>query len=223
MNKWIDKAQDLILNRHLMNFMDGIIDLKVCGRSLVKYVPSVYRDDQNEVGSTGSQSTHYAVLKRVFSHVNLTDSDVFLDVGCGKGRVLAFLLKQKCPCPLYGIELNEISGSVAIEWSKQKYEQVHVSIGDAFQLDYNQYTVLFLGRPFLPKTFLTFVEQLEKTLTHPVTVIYWVDQQSGHLLNNRVGWEMQIRETINRIHGVKIAKKPQSYSIWTYSPPRKEG
>ena len=197
--------------------MDGIIDQRICGQSLVKYVPSVYRDDANGVGMTGSQSTNYVILNRIFSHVSLTEEDSFLDVGCGKGRVLAFLLKEHAPCALYGVEINEISGSVAVEWTA-RYEQVSVKIGDAFEMDYNLYTVLFMNRPFLPKTFLEFIEKLESTLTHPITFIYWVDQQSGYLLKDRPGWNMQIKEKQNSSNGVKIAKAPKYYSIWTYDP-----
>ena len=46
----------------LLRLMDSIIDLRICGQSLVKYVPSVYRDDANGVGMTGSQSTSYIIL-----------------------------------------------------------------------------------------------------------------------------------------------------------------
>ena len=205
------------ISRMSLHAMDSCMDYWICGQSLVKYVPSVYRDDQNGVGLTGSQSTNYLILNRIFSHVVLSDQDVFLDVGCGKGRVLAFLLKKHVHCKLYGIEINEISGQVALEWTK-KYDQVNIMIGDAFQLDYNDYTVLFLGRPFLPKTFLQFIERMEGLLTHPVTLIYWVDQQSGYLLKDRPGWEMQFREKLETICGIKIAKATQYYSIWKYNP-----
>ena len=216
MEKGFDRIYGAI-SRRLLRTVDGIIDQRICGQSLVKYVPSVYRDDANGVGMTGSQSTNYVILNRIFSHVRLTEEDSFLDVGCGKGRVLAFLLKEHAPCALYGVEINEISGSVAMEWTA-RYEQVSVKIGDAFEMDYNPYTVLFMNRPFLPKTFLEFIEKLESTLTHPITFIYWVDQQSGYLLKDRPGWNMQFREKLTSIYGVKIAKAPQYYSIWTYDP-----
>ena len=216
MNKVFVRVHGAVSCR-LLRLMDDIVDRRVCGQSLVKYVPSVYRDDANGIGMTGSQSTSYIILKRVFSHVSLTAEDSFLDVGCGKGRVLAFLLKEHAPCALNGVEINEVSGKVAREWT-EKYDQVAVTLGDAFKLDYNPYTVLFLGRPFLPKTFLEFIERLEETLIHPITFIYWVDQQSGHLMKDRPGWEMQYREKLSTIHGIKIAKVPQSYSIWSYDP-----
>ena len=220
MNKIIRRIDSAVGSR-LLNLADHCIDQRVCGQSLVKYVPSIFRDNKNGIGGTGSQSTHYIILKRVFSHVELKPSDVFIDIGCGKGRVLAFLVREKCPCPIYGIEHNKEVGKIAAEWAEQ-YEHVHVIIGDAFQLDYNPYTVLFMGRPFLPQTFLSFVEQLESSLTHPVTLIYWVDQQSGYLLKIRSGWEMQMREKITRIHGIRIAKVPQGFSIWTYDPNKRE-
>lgn len=203
------------------NCVDLFYDMRICGRSLVRYVPSVFRDDKAGVGSTGSQSTHYVILKRIFSNVHLSSDDAFLDIGCGKGRVLAFLVSQKCPCPLYGVELNEAVGKEAEKWAS-RYKQISIIIGDAFLLDYNKFTVLSLARPFLPKTFYNCVDLLESTLTHPITLIYWYDQQSGNYLKNRSGWELQTTETVERINGIKISSAYLRYSIWTFDPQKKE-
>ena len=100
-------------SRRLLNLADAVMDRRICGLSLVPYVSSIFRDNQRGVGGTGTQSTHYLLLRRVFSHVNLTASDAFMDVGCGKGRVLAYLIRKKCPCTLYGIEYNETVGKIA--------------------------------------------------------------------------------------------------------------
>ncbi len=219
--KAILKKLDNKVCGRLLSLADSFTDRRICGQSLVSYVPSIFRDDEKGVGGTGSQSTHYAILKHIFSHVKITNDDVFLDVGCGKGRVLAFLLKEKCPCQLYGVEHNDQVSRIASEWAK-RYDQVHIITGDAFQLDYNQYTILFFGRPFLPVTFQEFINMLESTLSHPITLIYWVDQQSGYMLQNRPGWKMQMWEKVERIHGLKIAPSPQSFSIWVYSPIQQE-
>ena len=125
--------------------------------------------------------------------------------------------KTKAPCSLNGIEINEISYNVAQDWTK-KYDQVNVMLGDAFKLDYNPYTVLFMGRPFLPVTFMQFIEAFEAGLDHPITLIYWVDQQSGYMLKNRPGWKMLYREKLTYIKGLRVARTPQGYSIWTYDP-----
>ena len=201
-----------------LNYMDATIDRRICGQSLVKYVPSIYRDDKNGVGGTGTQSTHYWFLKRIFKNVELLPSDVFIDVGCGKGRVLAYLIKEKCPCKLLGIEHNAEVGAIASSWT-EKYPQANVMIGDAFQYDYNTCTVLSLARSFLPKTFLRFVEYLERTQKHPIRLVYWYDQESGYLLRGRPGWEMVKREVVRRIYGIRISPYPQGYSIWKYTPP----
>lgn len=220
MNTLINRIYTKISSNILL-VIDEVTDRRICGQSLTKYVESVYRDDKNDIGLTGSQSTCYLILRRIFSHVSLTEQDSFLDVGCGKGRVLAFLLKEKAPCRLFGVEINETAGKVAKEWT-EKYDQVSIILGDAFELDYNPYTILFLGRPFLPKTFLQFIEQLERELTHPITLIYWVDQQSSHMLKNRPGWKLLFREKLKTVYGLKYASVPQSYSIWTYDPVQPE-
>ena len=207
--------------RRLLRIMDNYVDQNICGQSLEEYVPSIFRDDVNGIGSTGSQATHYLILKHIFTCVELKSSDTFLDVGCGKGRVLAFLVKEKYSCEIYGVEHNESVGIMASEWSK-KYSNVHIIIKNAFSLDYNAFSVLFMCRPFLPKTFLEFIEYLEETLIHSIVLIYWVDQQSGYLLMNRLGWKMQTRKTLNRIYGIKIAESPQAYSIWNYDPKKRE-
>ena len=90
MNRFFTRIDNGVSHR-LLNGMDAIINLRICGESLVEYVPSIDRNDAQGIGGTGSQSTHYVLLKHIFSHVKLTSDDVFLDVGCGKGRVLAFL------------------------------------------------------------------------------------------------------------------------------------
>ena len=219
-SKFINRADNAICAR-LQNFIDAAIDRRICGQSLVKYVPSLYRDDKNGVGGTGTQSTHYSFLKRIFKNVKLSPSDSLMDVGCGKGRVLAFLIRKKCPCRMYGIEHNPEVGKIASSWIK-KYEQAKVIIGDAFQYDYNPFTVITLARSFLPKTFLLFVEYLERTLKHPIRLVYWYDQQSGHYLKDRPGWELLKRGVVERTCGIRISPYPQGYSIWKYTPEREE-
>ena len=182
--------------------------MQICGQSLSKYITSVFRDDKNGIGMTGTESTHYPILKIIFSNVQITDKDSFVDVGCGKGRVFAFCIKEKYQCSLNGVEINEVSGHIALSWI-EKYNQIHVEIGDAFQLDYNLFTILFLFRPFLPKTFLEFIKLLESHLTHLVTLIYYEDQQSGWILKERPGWTLKKRDVIRRIYGILIPEGSQ--------------
>ncbi|MCH5321358.1 MAG: methyltransferase domain-containing protein [Eubacterium sp.] len=218
-NKLKNKAFTFLykVDQRIFRFHDYIIDKKICHRSISEYIPSVFRDDEKGIGSTGSESTHYLIIKEIFSHVKLTENDSFIDIGCGMGRVLAYLLNEKVRCKISGVEINEKSGRVALEWA-ENYDNVNVILGDAFELDYNDYNVFFLGRPFLPQTFKEFIEQFEQKLTHPITFIYWVDQQSGELLDGRKGWDKQYQKKILKVSGLRVAFVEQGYSVWTYTP-----
>ena len=78
--------------------------------------------------------------------------------------------------------------------------------------------IFALNIPFLPKTFLQFIEKFEKDVCHPITLLYWVDQQSGGYLKDRPGWTMTHREKIFKIHGLMMASCPQGFSVWKYEP-----
>ena len=41
------------------------------------------------------------------------------------------------------------------------------------------------------------------------------------MLKDRPGWEKQFGEKLKTLCGLKIAKVPQSYSIWVYDPNRR--
>lgn len=202
------------LNKYFLNFYDAIQDKKICGCSLVKYVPSLFRESK---GATGSQSTRYFVLDEIFKDEQFSINDNFIDIGCGKGRIIAYLLKNNFPGKLNGIELNDDVASFTKKWTN-KYKNVSIINGDAFDHDFNSYNIFFLGRPFETEFFKKFIEKLEQELTHPVKVFYWWDQQSGNFLNYRDGWKIHNRKWIFNIHGFYISNFPQRYSVWTYTP-----
>ena len=201
----------------IINFADGIKDRKICGCSLVKYVPSLYR---KSMGATGSQSTSYLILNEIFKDSSFSKNDSFIDVGCGKGRVLAYMISKGHEFPLNGVELNDDVAKYAQKWAA-KYSNINIINGSAFDLDYNEYTHLFMGRPFEPEMFYEFIGKLEKELVHPIKLYYWVDQQSGDYLNDRKGWTMLKREKIFTKKGFFLVPTPQRYSIWIYTPNEK--
>ena len=201
-------------NRRIVHFFDGRNDKKICGCSLVKYVPSLYRET---MGATGSEATCYWALDTIFEGETFEEKDAFIDVGCGKGRVLAYMVNKGYPCSLNGIELNKDVAAYAQSWAKQ-YPQLHIVNGNAFDLDYNEYTVLFLGRPFETAAFHRFIDRLEAYLTHPIRLFYWWDTQSGSYLEDRKGWVRKRREMIWKSHGLHMYVCPQGFSLWEYHP-----
>lgn len=201
-----------------LDFHDWILDRRICGRSLGKIVLDMCGDEKNQTGGTGTESSHYVYLKRIFSYVKLRATDTVLDVGCGKGRVFAFFLKEKYPCRIDGIEHNPDVAKIAQEWTA-KYPQIRVTIGDAFLQDFNQYTVLTCSRPFFLHTFCAFIEKLEEVLTHPITLVSWhEDPRLRDFVKVRPGWHIVHHEFTNRIHGLYLRSCPQPFTVWTYDP-----
>ena len=188
--------------------------MKICGEKLGVFVPSPF---DKEVGATGCQSAPYKGLDVVLKSLDLTIDDSFIDIGCGKGRVIAYLVGRGCRSRITGIEINPEVASVASRWTK-RYHNVEIVEGDAFGLDYNDYTVLFMYRPMESDVFKGFVNLLEMTLTHPVKFYYYADGQSGYYLNERPGWSLIERQEIQRVGGRYIHLVPQRFSVWTYTP-----
>lgn len=211
------KAYYIIASRKVTYFFDSRKDKKICGCSLVKYVPSLYRES---MGATGSQSTCYGALDKIFKDETFDKNDSFIDVGCGKGRILAYMQGKGYPCKLTGIELNKDVAAFAQNWAK-RYDNITILQGNAFELDYNNFTVLFMARPFEPETFYQFIDQLEEKLTHKIRMFYWCDTQSGDHLENRKGWVRKRREMIQKSHGLYMYATPQGFSLWEYSPEEK--
>ena len=189
-------------------------DLKICGKSLTKYVASV---DRKVLQATGSQSARYWALDEVFKDMKFSKDDKFIDVGCGKGRILAEMERIKFPGQLYGIELNPDVAEYAQSWAK-RYDNLTIMSGNAFELDYNDYSVIMLCRPFLEEMYVTFLEKMEKDIKHPVTVILYVDNYMAKYVKDKPQWTMHKQEVVFKKGLLAYSYYPVRYSIWTYDP-----
>lgn len=48
-------------------------------------------------GAISSVNTNYMILHDIFKNVSVNKDDVFVDIGCGKGRLFAYLrLRRLC-------------------------------------------------------------------------------------------------------------------------------
>ena len=202
------------LSGHIATAFDISKDLKICGKSLTKYVASV---DRKVLQATGSQSARYWALDEVFKDMKFSKDDKFIDVGCGKGRILAEMERLHFPGQLYGIELNPIVAEYAQGWAK-KYDNLTIYSGDAFKLNYNDYDIIMLCRPFLEEMYVTFLEKMEKDIKHPVTVILYVDNYMAKYVKDKPQWTMHKQEVVFKKGLLAYSYYPVRYSIWTYDP-----
>lgn len=209
----------VLLSNNISRKRDARKDRKICGESLGEFVPSPYAVSH---GATGSQSAPYPGLDEVLEDLSMTSDDSFIDIGCGKGRVLAYLVSRNCPCRIAGVEINPEVAAIARGWTS-KFTDIEIIEGDAMKIDYNAYTVLFMYRPMETDAFKDFVGYLERTLTHGIRLYYYADMQSGYYLNGRPGWRLIRRKEIYRVHGLYIHREPQRYSVWRYDPVTAKG
>lgn len=194
---------------------DAYWDIRIARRVLVKGAPA-YSEN-----TLGTAHTHYCVLEELFRDSELTAEDSFIDVGCGKGRVFAYLLKCHFPGSITGVELNPEVAAIAQAWTGLRYPgRVEVIVGNAFDMDYDRYTVMYLFRPFKRRFVIQLVQLLEQQLTHPLRLYFLTDQFSGDYIDQRPQWRLIKRGQVYRKHGLFLFVCPQRYSVWEYVPQR---
>lgn len=197
----------------LVDIYDSCLDKSVCGCSLTETLPTKYQ----ELGATRSQPSHWLVLKELFSKSKFKTDDKIIDIGCGQGRVIAFLIKSKFPGKIHGIELDPDIADLCRAWSK-KYENVSIITGNAFEHNFNDYTVLFMGRPFEFEQFKAFIAKLENELNHPITLYHNWGHADSNYLCDREGWNLIKSKTYLKKFGLPLAYSPQKYSVLSYTP-----
>ena len=198
-------------SQRLFQLYDCYWDWRIAGRVLERTVPA-YNEE-----TLRSMPTKYHTLYEMFRDSKFTAEDRFIDVGCGKGRVFAYLLKRHFPGSITGVELNPEVAAVAQAWTK-RYPQVKVVVGNAFDMNYDDYTVMYLFRPFKRRFVIQLVQLLESQLTHPLRLYFLTDQFSGDYIDQRPEWHLVRRGSVYRKYGLFLYVCPQRYSVWEYVP-----
>ncbi|MFW6149725.1 MAG: methyltransferase domain-containing protein, partial [Atribacterota bacterium] len=148
-----------------------VLDYSYCGEFLGGTVETPYKN----LGAKNTVSTGYHVLKLIFTEFKdeITKTDVIVDVGCGKGRVINYLLVLGLENKIIGIELNERVAEETRERFKDN-SNVHIISGNILENIPEEGTIFYLYNPF--NSVIT--EQFKKKLTkigkkgEPITIIY---------------------------------------------------
>lgn len=124
-------------------------------------------------GAYAVQETPYPVLAHLFDVVGLEPQDVIVDVGCGRGRVMNFLLSRGVPNPMVGLELDpEVAQDTRDRLSG--YPNVEIVTGDAVENLPPQGTVFYLYNPFAHFVVRRFVQAVSALPTaQRLRVIYY--------------------------------------------------
>jgi SAM-dependent methyltransferase len=110
----------------------------------------------------------YRVLRRIFNQLSLGEQDVFVDIGCGKGRVVCCASRFKIS-RVVAIEINEellaqtVQNSAKVRNRKTPVEALAMP---AEEYHYQDATVIYLynpfGRPIMDKVFGRIDESFRK-------------------------------------------------------------
>jgi len=129
-----------------------VLDLRFAGTSLgPERIPSRYSD----MGAYGHVPTDVSALGYIFRKHQIRPDDVLVDVGCGKGRVIAWWLSHGYGNRIIGIELDEELASFAKHIFSRYYNVtiIHGDIIDSLPEDGN---VFYMFNPFDRETMLKF-------------------------------------------------------------------
>lgn len=190
-----------------------IEDWRIGGISIDKRKPSRYE----ELGAYATQSTDYCWLDQIFKSFPLRETDVFVDVGCGEGRVLTYLYLRGFRGAMTGIELDADVAETARRRT-EKCANIQIHCGNVLECGelLKQATAVYLFNPFNESVLSQFVALIEETCDHPVKV-YYCNDIHRQLLDKREDWYILRR---NLVHSPVTHNR--YYTVYGYKPETRE-
>ena len=184
------------------------LDRKIGGISLAEVRESRFQD----LGAYPTMSAEYGAIDMMFKKFPLSEKDVFVDVGCGFGRVISRLLMKKSPCrKYYGVELDPDVAEIAKK-RFSGYPQVSILNGNILDVLPREGTVFWLYNPFDINVLDAFLSKLESGRETKAYVMYYCDYRA-FALEGRRNWTRLLKDA-----WCCPPEKPLPWSIWLYQP-----
>jgi len=155
---------------------------------------TVVRLDDLGLAARNRQDYHaspWLLLKRLFQQHNIREDDVFIDFGCGKGRVLIEAAMHPFR-KVIGVELSPALADIAranVQQSLPKLRCKDVDVVTADVLDYDvpdDLTYIYFFDPFHGEIFSAVVEKLLASVrrrSRELTIIYFDPAEERMLLD----------------------------------------
>ncbi len=153
----------------------------------------------------------YAVLTKIFKNIYVTDDDVFVDLGCGMGRVLNFLVTKGYDCRIIGVEKSPVIAEGCAEIFRRK-DRVSIICADVTVATPSDGTIFFIYSPFSDTDIEKIAVNIEKNASGPIRLIYADDTHSA-VLRSRDGWKADCSGSIKLRYA-----SPLHYTVFTYLP-----
>lgn len=165
-----------IITYYLGTLTGGIIFDKI--RKVDFVMPDYYGNkyfNYNNIDAHVYYLSRKYVLKYV-KQLGITNNDMILDIGCGKGKTLYWFSKLGF-CQADGVEISPVLAQIAKEnMKKLKISSCNVFISDATSFDkYHNYNYFYMFNPFGEETMRSVIEKITESLEknpRRVTIIY---------------------------------------------------
>ena len=125
-------------------------------------------------------SVHYATMpfstiRSIFQYIDLQPPDVFVDVGCGKGRVLCYAARHEVK-RVVGVDLSaELCGEARANAARLRGRKapIVVELRPAHEFDYSAASALFMFDPFGAATMAKVLDKIGRdTAGRSVRIAY---------------------------------------------------
>lgn len=201
-----------IVNAEQLHAADVRRDVLACGVPLACDEATRLAD----LGAHDPTATPYFVLEELFSQVTFAPASHLLDVGCGRGRVLAYVAEELPGVRATGIELDSELARYAQGWTRGR-ANLEVRCANVLDEPLGAYTHIYLFNPFDTPVLARFLDKIEEEIAHPVTVIHMSDNGERYAYAGRPGWSIERQGAFQWFEGVQVFGYPQTYTIWSYS------
>lgn len=137
-----------------------------------------HKDDSLHKDKHIYSPTPYAILKRVFDHLKMGPDDVFVDLGCGKGRA-CFLAAVQNIKKVVGIDVDEEMLRIAgdnLRNLRMPHAPVEFIRADAASFEPEEGTVFFMFDPFGYRTIVEVVKNIKGSFAakpRKIRIVYY--------------------------------------------------
>lgn len=157
-----------LMTRSKRLFRNACLDLRYGA-----FLGGTRKTPYSHLGIEDTANTDYGVLPLIFNG-RIHDSDVLVDVGCGKGRVINWWLSQGLRNRIIGIEID---GAVARVTQKrlEGFRNVEIVTGDVIQHLPMEGTLFYLFNPFKAVVVEAFKNRMEQMFPgrRDITILYY--------------------------------------------------
>jgi SAM-dependent methyltransferase len=112
-----------------------------------KFLGGSFKTKFKHLGAKDISNSDYNALSIIFSKIHLNQTDVLIDIGCGKGRVLNYWLYIYPKNQIIGIELDNKIAEITSQ-RLNRYKNVTVIAGNVLNNIPNNASIFFLFNPF---------------------------------------------------------------------------